>query len=68
MNLNDPMRNAYQGIISSLKDQLKNLAGSKSTVSTKENTKSHTDLNLRNTKASFNSGRQSSLTTKFDVK
>lgn len=68
MDNKDPMRKAYKGIISSLKDQLKNLLVAKSTVSTKEHTKSHIESNLRGTKVSFNSGGQYSLTSKFDLK
>ena len=68
MENNDPMKTVFKGIISSLKDQLKNLSVAKSTVSTKDLTKSHGESNLRGTKISFNSGGQFSMTNKFDIK
>lgn len=68
LSLDDPMRVAYQGIVDSLKAQLKNLS-SKHEKPKKDTTKSVTDTNLRGTKASFNSSKQSSgAGGKFDRK
>jgi hypothetical protein len=68
LGLDDPMRSAYQGIIDSLKSQIQALA-SQTSKNEKAFTKSQTEMNLRATKASFNSSKHSSVAaSKFDIK